>query len=53
MSPRGQFSRENSDYGRGAEGKYKVQKPIEASEFGYSQPSEQTRYDGGGGQQYF
>lgn len=28
---------------------YKVQKPIEAQQFGYSAPSEQTSYGGGGG----
>ena len=28
---------------------YKVQKPIEAQQFGYSTPSEQTSYGGGGG----
>lgn len=25
---------------------YKVQKPVEAGDFGYTAPSEQTRYDG-------
>ena len=29
---------------------YKVQKPIEAQQFGYQAPSEQTTYGGGGGQ---
>lgn len=28
---------------------YKVQKPIEAQQFGYSAPTEQTSYGGGGG----
>lgn len=28
---------------------YKVQKPIEAQQFGYNAPSEQTSYGGGGG----
>lgn len=28
---------------------YKVQRPIEAGRFGYSQPEEQTSYGGGGG----
>lgn len=28
---------------------YKVQRPIEAQQFGYSAPSEQTSYGGGGG----
>ena len=28
---------------------YKVQKPIEAQQFGYSVPTEQTSYGGGGG----
>lgn len=32
---------------------YKVQKPIEAVQFGYVAPSEQTRYDGPGGVNYF
>lgn len=32
---------------------YKIQKPIEAGQFGYVAPSEQTRYDGPGGVDYF
>lgn len=32
---------------------YKVQKPIEAGKFGYGAPSEQTRYDGPSGANYF
>lgn len=31
---------------------YKVQKPIEAQQFGYAAPSEQTSYGGGGGEHW-
>ena len=44
------YGRESShDFAR----PYKVQKPIEAQQFGYSAPTEQTSYGGGGGSGLF
>ena len=55
LHPAASSGQEPSPYGRGRDPSYdiarpyKVQKPIEAQQFGYSQPSEQTSYGGGGG----
>lgn len=36
------------EYTHEGKGSYKAQKPIEANQFGYAAPTEQTRYDGAG-----
>ena len=39
------------EYSYGVKRPYVIQRPIEAQEFGYSAPSEQTSYNGSGGTQ--